>query len=219
MKNVLSPSRRNFLKSSVALGSLLGAEFLNPLPAFPACIPTPWETSGPFYPRTFPLDDDNDLTFLKSKSDKAQGDIIFIEGVVQNEKCQPVPGASVEIWQACATGKYNHPEDRNSAELDPHFQYWGKAISNDKGEYGFKTIKPGSYPVSWFWTRPPHIHFAVHSRNFHPFTTQMYFLGEPLNKKDRLLGDHPKEEQKRYIVPFQAINDIRLGKLDLTLKK
>ena len=218
MKSGFNPSRRSFLKSSVALGSLLGAEILNPLSAFTACIRTPQETSGPFYPLTYPLDNDNDLTFLKNKSEKAQGDIIFIKGVVQDEKCRPIPGALVEIWQACSTGKYNHPGDRNSAKLDPNFQYWGKAISNDKGEYGFKTIKPGSYPVSWFWTRPPHIHFAVRSPNFHPFTTQMYFAGEPLNSKDRLLGNHPKEDQERCIIPFQETNDIRIGKLDLILK-
>ena len=218
MKSGFNPSRRSFLKSSVALGSLLVAEILNPLSAFPACIRTPSETSGPFYPLTYPLDNDNDLTFFKNKSEKAQGDIIFIKGVVQDEKCRPIPGAQVEIWQACSTGKYNHPGDRNSAKLDPNFQYWGKAISNDKGEYGFKTIKPGSYPISWFWTRPPHIHFMVSSRNFHPFTTQMYFAGEPLNSKDRLLGDHPKEDQERCIIPFQETNSIRIGKLDLTLK-
>ena len=218
MKSGFNPSRRSFLKSSVALGSLLVTEILNPLSAFPACIRTPLETSGPFYPVTYPLDNDNDLTFLQNKSEKARGDIIFIKGVVQDEKCRPIPGALVEIWQACSTGKYNHPGDRNSAKLDPNFQYWGKAISNDKGEYGFKTIKPGSYPVSWFWTRPPHIHFSVRSRNFQPFTTQMYFAGEPLNSKDRLLGNHPKEDQERCIIPFQETNDIRIGKLDLILK-
>ena len=190
MKNNFNQRRRNFLKRSLALGALITSDWLVPSSVYSNCNLTPRESSGPFYPLSYPLDQDNDLTYLKDKSQKAKGEIIYIKGVVQGENCEPVSKATIEIWQECATGRYNHPRDRNLAELDPNFQYWGKAITNEQGEYGFKTIKPGSYPASWFWTRPPHIHFTVLSPKHTELTTQMYFSDEPLNNKDRLLQNH-----------------------------
>src|SRR2546430_3692171 len=53
----------------------------------------------------------------------------------------------VEIWQASASGRYTHPDDRNNAApLDPNFQGWGKAVTDQEGHYLFKTILPGQYP-------------------------------------------------------------------------
>ncbi len=218
MNEVFNPSRRSFVKSALALGALVVTEFLKPASVPAACALTPPETEGPFYPLNFPLDKDNDLTFLKNQSQKALGEVIWVQGRVQDEACQPVPGALVEIWQACTTGRYNHPGDRNPAKLDPNFQYWGKATTNEKGEYVFKTIKPGSYPVIWFWTRPPHIHFTVHSRGHSELTTQMYFAGEPLNHKDRLFRNHPPEEQARCLVSFRKVKNVPVGTFNLTLK-
>lgn len=218
MSEIESPSRRHFIKSTLVLGTLAATEFLKPASVSAACVPTPPETEGPFYPVNFPIDKDNDLTFVKNLSHKAQGEVLWVQGRVQDEACQPVAGALVEIWQACATGRYNHPGDTNPATLDPNFQYWGKAVTNARGEYAFKTIKPGSYPASWFWTRPPHIHFKVHSRSHPELTTQMYFAGEPLNSKDRLLQEHPPEEQAQCIVTFRRVKQVLAGNFNLILK-
>ena len=218
MKNNFNQRRRNFLKRSLALGALITSDWLVPSSVYSNCNLTPRESSGPFYPLSYPLDQDNDLTYLKDKSQKAKGEIIYIKGVVQGENCEPVSKATIEIWQACATGRYNHPEDRNPAELDPNFQYFGKAITNERGEYGFKTIKPGSYPASWFWTRPPHIHFTVRSPKHTELTTQMYFSDEPLNSKDRLLQNHSKEEQEKSVVIFYKEKQKQIGQFNLTLK-
>ena len=218
MKNNFNQRRRNFLKRSLALGALITSDWLVPSFVHSNCNLTPRESSGPFYPLSYPLDQDNDLTYLKDKSQKAKGEIIYIKGVVQGENCEPVSKATIEIWQACATGRYNHPEDRNPAVLDPNFQYFGKAITNERGEYGFKTIKPGSYPASWFWTRPPHIHFTVRSPKHTKLTTQMYFSDEPLNSKDRLLQNHSKEEQEKCVVTFYQEKQKQFGQFNLTLK-
>jgi len=217
MKNNFN-QRRNFLKKSLALGALITSDWLVPSFVYSNCNLTPRESSGPFYPLSYPLDQDNDLTYLKDKSQKAKGEIIYIKGVVQGENCEPVSKATIEIWQACATGRYNHPEDRNPAELDPNFQYFGKAITNERGEYVFKTIKPGSYPVSWFWTRPPHIHFTARSPKHTKLTTQMYFSDESLNSKDRLLQNHSKEEQEKCVVTFYQEKQKQFGQFNLTLK-
>ena len=219
MENNFNQRRRNFLKRSLALGTFITASWLLPSSVYSSCNLTPRESSGPFYPLGYPLDQDNDLTYVKDKSQKAKGKIIYVKGIVQDENCVPVPKAIIEVWQACATGRYNHPRDRNPAELDPNFQYWGRTITNGQGEYGFKTIKPGSYPASWFWTRPPHIHFTARSPKHFELTTQMYFSDEPLNNKDRLLQNHSIEEQKKCVVTFYQEEQKQFGQFNLTLKR
>ena len=49
-----------------------------------------------------------------------------------------------------------------------------------------RSIKPGAYPATATWMRPPHIHFDVTGK-VDRLVTQMYFPGEPLNEKDFLL--------------------------------
>jgi protocatechuate 3,4-dioxygenase beta subunit len=144
--------------------------------------------------------------------------VCLVGGVVQDEFCKPIKGALVEIWQACDTGKYNHPADPNPAKLDPHFQYWGQAITDSQGRYLFKTIIPGAYPATSTWMRPPHIHFKVHLRGFEELTTKMYWKGHPLNVGDRILQSMPKRERDLVEVDFKEVNGILSGEFPLTLK-
>jgi len=138
---------------------------------------------GPFYPVIKPLDQDADLTVIQGKPGRAQGQVIYVTGQVLDLKGQPVPGAEVEIWQANTFGRYTHPYDTNPASLDPNFEGYGVQITDAKGRYRFKTVKPGAYPASEDWMRSPHIHFCVTSRT-NRLITQLYFEGEPLNEKD-----------------------------------
>jgi protocatechuate 3,4-dioxygenase, beta subunit len=59
-------------------------------------------------------------------------------------------------------------------------------LSDNDGAYSLKTVKPGAYAAGPDQVRPPHIHFEVHGY-FERLVTQMYFPGEPLNARDRLL--------------------------------
>jgi protocatechuate 3,4-dioxygenase beta subunit len=47
-------------------------------------------------------------------------------------------------------------------------------------------VKPGAYPVTPNYWRPPHIHFDITGK-VNRLITQMYFPGDPLNDKDPLL--------------------------------
>lgn len=183
-----------------------------------ACGITPEQTEGPFYPIQNQVDKNTDLTWVKGSRIKAKGTECFVGGVVQDEFCKPIKGALVEIWQACETGKYNHPADPNTAALDPHFQYWGQAITDENGKYLFKTIIPGAYPAGRNWIRPPHIHFKVHLRGFEELTTQMYWKDHPLNKNDLILQNLPAEERERVCVPFVKKDGVLTGEFNLTLK-
>lgn len=166
------------------------------------CRLTPEQTEGPFYPIQDQADKDADLTTVQGRLGSASGEVIGVQGVVTDQHCKAVAGVLVEIWQACASGKYNHPGDPNPAPLDPHFQYWGKALTDSQGFYRFKTIKPGAYQANASWRRPPHVHFKVSKRGYKELITQLYFAGEDLNDKDLILKALPLEDQKSVIAPL-----------------
>jgi protocatechuate 3,4-dioxygenase, beta subunit len=147
---------------------------------------TPGEILGPFYPVIQRADQGTDLTIVPGKSGRAMGQVIHVMGRVFNAEGQPVRGARVELWQANAQGRYTHPSDTNPAPLDPNFEGFAVQNSDGEGRYRFKTIKPGAYPATGTWMRPPHLHFEITGK-VNRVITQMYFPGEPLNDKDILL--------------------------------
>ncbi len=182
---------------------------------------TPAQVEGPFYPIADQVDKDADLIMVTGKNQIAEGQIVIIQGIVTYQHCNPVAGTLVEIWQACKTGRYNHPSDPNPAALDPNFQYWGKALTNEKGQYRFRTIIPGAYQADVDWMRPPHIHFKVTKRGYMELITQMYFAGEELNNLDKILQRTPKAEQHKLIVQFQNSQEMQhpTGQFNIQIEK
>jgi protocatechuate 3,4-dioxygenase beta subunit len=182
---------------------------------------TPAQPLGPFYPRKFPIDTNADLTVVSGRSKGAVGTPVLVRGIVQDENCRPVEGAIVEIWQACHTGKYNHPSDTSRNDLDPNFQYYALVRTNSRGEYSFKTIFPGAYDASADWRRPPHIHFKISLRGYKELVTQLYFKGQRLNNFDKILQDLSQEEQRRVVVSFKedSRSNLLTGKFIINLKK
>jgi protocatechuate 3,4-dioxygenase beta subunit len=217
-------TRRNFLKLAglsgiTTLATMQGANALS------QCDfrQTPAQVKGPFYPLNFPADTDVDLTQIKNSRFKAAGETVIVSGVVTDDMCRPIEGAIVEIWQACHTGRYNHPSDTSGTALDPNFQYYGTMRTNAKGEYSFKTIKPGSYQASSNWRRPPHIHYKVSLRGYQELITQLYFAGDALNNVDAILQALGSEDQKKLVVEFKPTvvggESLLKGKFDITLRK
>ena len=168
------------------------------------CLPTPPQTEGPFYPKEHQLDEDNDLTWVESRSKRAHGAVVYVQGQVTDDSCQPIERALVEIWQACASGRYNHPAEDNPAPLDVNFQYWGRCVSDANGRYVFKTIIPGAYAGDPNWIRPPHIHFTISKRGYTQLTTQMYFAGNIYNATDLVLQKLSRDEQQRVVITGAA---------------
>ena len=184
-------------------------------------LKTPQQPEGPFYPVIDQIDKDADLIQIDGAKKIALGEIVIVQGILTDQNCKPVTGALVEIWQACASGRYNHPSDPNTAPIDPDFQYWGKAITDSKGQYRFRTIKPGSYPAGDGWIRPAHIHFKVSALGYIELITQMYFLGDQLNDKDLILQRLKKSDQKKVIVDFLVVENVPhpVGTFDIQIEK
>ncbi len=207
--------------------------------------PTPRQALGPFFPDdgdevnsirenpdpNLPISqaNDQDLTFVKGLKGKAQGQMVYLSGKILDEKSgQPIPDTTLIMWSASASGRYNHKGDEGTYSFphpktgkmihrthDPYFQYWGKAVTNQQGEYWFKTIVPGFYPIDLKsgLFRPSHLHFKILSPKTPSFVTQLYFRGDhipnnALNQellpKDVVILDAglTPEEQERVIVDY-----------------
>ncbi|MCB0416702.1 MAG: hypothetical protein KDD39_03565 [Bdellovibrionales bacterium] len=165
---------------------------------------TPSQTEGPFHP----VNQDNDLTRKSPQSPLAVGQIIYLYGKVTDEQGRALSNAVVELWQAAANGKYNHPGDPNPKPVDPNFQYWGRDVTDREGKFAFKTIKPGEYPADTNWTRPSHIHFRILRPGYEDLTTQMYFSPESnqesnLLEKDLILNALSPADRKKVIINFK----------------
>jgi protocatechuate 3,4-dioxygenase, beta subunit len=145
-------------------------------------LPTPRQTTGPFYPVDWSGDADADLVRVAGEAARAQGVVTHLRGRVLDARGEPVSGAVVEIWQCDAFGHYRHPRDRAEGR-DPGFQGRGRVATGPDGSYAFRTIRPVPYPG-----RTPHIHVAVMFPDRAPLVTQFYLAGEPLNERDGLFN-------------------------------
>jgi protocatechuate 3,4-dioxygenase beta subunit len=175
-------SRRAFAGAGLASAGLLLASGAR---AFQAKPLTAESTMGPFAPVTLPADHDADLTWVKGRTARASGRVIEISGRVFDLKGNPIPGATVELWQANAAGRYVHPSDVSKAPLDPNFHGIASIKADSKGNWRVVTIKPGGYD-SPIGHRPPHIHFDVRGKH-HRNVAQLYFPEDADgNAKDEL---------------------------------
>ena len=148
-----------------------------------ALTKTVFQTEGPFYPNKLPLDTDNDLLIINDSITPAIGEVTHLTGRVLSLSGQPVRNALVEIWQVDNNGVYIHTESNGRDKLDGNFQGFGRFLTNSKGEYYFRTIKPVQYGP-----RTSHIHLAVNQGPKRMLTTQIYTKGDPRNKRDRILN-------------------------------
>ncbi len=153
-------------------------------------FPTPTQTEGPFYPRSFPDDIDANLLQFGDNEQLGQGRHIQVFGRVFDVYGEVVSGATVELWQCDRFGTYHH--SRGTGRIDQNFQGFGRTSANRDGEYLFQTIKPAPYTG-----RTPHIHFKVKAKGFRTLTTQMYFADEnELNGRDGIYWSLTKSERK-----------------------
>lgn len=120
-----------------------------------------------------------------------RGERIAIEGRVIDGSGTPLRDVLVEIWQANADGRYNHPADRQDKPVDTGFQGWGRACSDfETGVYRFETIKPGKVEGRNGRIMAPHINFWIVARGINiGLNTRMYFADESTaNASDPVLN-------------------------------
>lgn len=159
------------------------------------------ERTGPVFGHGLIREHDNDLT--AQHAGDPIGERIFVHGRVLDEDGRPVRGALVEVWQANAAGRYRHKVDNHAASLDENFTGAGRILTDDTGQYWFKTIKPGPYPWGNHYNawRPAHIHFSLFGAGIlSRLVTQMYFPGDALQPLDPLFNSIPDEAARMRLV-------------------
>ena len=171
--------RRYFLTTASA-AALTGCG-VTPNPAqADANARTPGEPEGPFYPRNWGGDVDNNLLRLGDGDRYQPGIALLLKGTILRADGSPAAGARVAIWQTDHQGRYRHPDDAGEAPASAGFQGYGQLVTGSDGGYQFVTIKPVKYG-----SRPPHVHFRIDDGDTR-LTTQMYFPGE--TKEGGLFG-------------------------------
>lgn len=172
---------------------------------------TPEQTEGPFYPKDWTGDIDNDLVLVKGEAAKAMGHVTHITGRVLDAAGGPVAGAQIEIWQCDANGIYRHPRDTNwfgVRKRDPGFQSRGRMVTDASGAYSFRTIRPVAYPG-----RTPHIHFKIEAKGKPALITQMYVDGDPGNARDGILNSLPERERASLLIKLEDADRLEPGAL------
>jgi protocatechuate 3,4-dioxygenase beta subunit len=214
MTNDKGLHRRDFI---IGAGLMLTGMLCQPVHAKGGVL-TPQQTEGPFFPTGGILESDADMTRITGRKVRAKGQEVLVTGRVIDLDGKPLSNTSVEVWQACDSGRYQHPVDPNTtAVLDPNFQYYCALKTDKEGRYRFRTIKPGAYPASRSWMRPPHIHLKVRRPGHTVLTTQMYFEGDPLNKKDGILQSISAPQRELVVVAFQPVEGVSTGRFDIIL--
>ena len=154
------------------------------------------QTIGPFFHHALLRDGQSTLAQPESR-----GERIVIEGLVTDGAGTPVTDAMIELWQANAAGRYDHPTDTQDKPLDPAFHGFGRAAVDKTGHYRFETIRPGAVPGRGNALQAPHIAVTVFARGLllH-LNTRLYFAGEPLNDADPVLALVPDETRRRTLI-------------------
>lgn len=176
-------NRRNFLKLSLVTtaplmlalgGGLMRGETALSAPAAqdmtleptPECFVdddvTPAQTEGPYFTRNSP----ERASLLEPGMG---GTRLVLTGFVVDTACQPIPRALLDFWQADDAGQYDNVG----------YRLRGHQFTDDAGAYSLETVVPGLYPG-----RTRHFHLKVQAPNGRILTTQLYFPGEPANRRD-----------------------------------
>jgi protocatechuate 3,4-dioxygenase beta subunit len=188
---------------------------------------TKTEITGPVFGHNIlgPLDNDLILNYARP-GEMAIGQRILVHGRILDERGRGVGGTLVEFWQANAGGRYRHKKETYLAAIDPNFGGVGRTITDEDGNYWFKTVKPGAYPWpngvnDW---RPAHIHFSVFGHGFaQRLITQMYFEGDPMIWKCPIVKTIPDRQAIEQLVAALDWNatvpmDMRAYKFDIVLR-
>ncbi len=183
-----SPTRQEFILLSDVLGlSMLTVAMNNDKPE--GC--TEATVFGPFHVEGAP--------HYESGADVANGAVgepCLVRGRVLSLDGRPLAGATVEVWQADAEGKY----DVQYEGLEQH-QARGVLTSDAQGRFEFRTIVAEPYPIPtdgpvgdllaatkrhpW---RPAHLHFMISAPGHERLVTHVFREGDRYLDSDAVFG-------------------------------
>lgn len=182
----------------------------------PYLLESPSQTAGPYVhigliPKQagFDIFDNNFGNVLAAP--ETEGERIRIEGRVLDGLGLPITDALLEIWQANAAGRYNHPSDRQDKPLDDSFRGWGRTGTDfETGLYVFETIKPGRVAArKGHGEMAPHVSFWIVARGINiGLNTRMYFSEEAeANASDPVLRMIEQASRRQTLIGQRSERD------------
>ncbi|HEY7425180.1 MAG TPA: hypothetical protein VH682_13195 [Gemmataceae bacterium] len=137
---------------------------------------------GPFYRKGAPFR-------AKITPPLEAGIVLLIRGRVWGyDTRKPLAGATLDIWQANATGRYDNDDPHNPPKNDV-FRNRARLVTDETGYYEYETIHPGAYKIGPDAWRPSHIHYAINHPGYKMLITQLFFQGDPHNKTDEFIKE------------------------------
>ena len=126
----------------------------------------------------------------------AKGEPCFVSGRVTALDGSPIPGASIEVWQADSDGFYDVQYQGETAA-----QARGKLRSLPDGSFHFRSITAESYPIPYDgpvgrmlealgrhpW-RPAHLHFMIDAPGYDRLITHVFRSGDQYLDSDAVFG-------------------------------
>ena len=167
---------------------------------------TPSQTIGPFLHIEVPYEQEAQLV------EPNHPGAIRILGRVTDGEGDAVDDALVEIWQASASGRYAHPEDRREdIPLEDGFTGFGRCATDQEGRFEFLTIKPGPVPGPDGKEQAPHIDVSVFARGLlNRLVTRIYFPDEAeANAADPVLSLVEDEASRETLIAHQDDGALR----------
>jgi len=154
-------------------------------------VPTPSQTVGPYF--AIELTTSEHCVPCVARP-QAMGERVWIAFRVLDGDGAPVNDAMLEIWQADANGKYNHPDDPRPKQLDPGWTGFGRIATGEDGSCMLETVKPGG--VAYHTQQAPHLTLAVFARGMlKQLYTRVYFAGDAANDDDPVLKLIPPDRR------------------------
>ncbi|AHG18347.2 protocatechuate 3,4-dioxygenase [Chania multitudinisentens RB-25] len=172
-------------------------------------LETPSQTAGPYVhiglapsAAGFDIFENNFGPVLTSA--ETRGERIRIEGRVLDGSGTPLRDVLLEVWQANAAGRYQHPQDhQHDKNRDEHFRGWGRTCSDfASGIYAFDTIKPGPVTGRDSKLMAPHVNLWIVARGINlGLHTRMYFSDEEsANHADPVLNLIEQEVRRNTLI-------------------
>lgn len=183
---ITTPQRDEF----VLLSDVLGLSSLVDMIHSPE-VGTSSSVLGPFHvsnPPSYPMGSDLRGDF--------GGDVVLVKGCVLDTDGQPIPGATLDIWQTAPNGLYSSQDPEQD-----EFSFHAKFTTEADASYRFTTVKPVPYTVPtdgpvgkilnatgrhpW---RPSHLHYIVEAEGYKPLVTEVFPDDDEYLDQDTVFG-------------------------------